>query len=274
MTLRTSLFALFAGTALTLSLACGGGGGGGSTPAPATIVVTVAPTTASILTGGTQTFTATVTGTTDTAVTWSVQEAAGGSVNASGLYTAPGTPGTYHVVATSHASATKTASATVTVSAPPATSLTYTDPSTGTYQVKKNAGLSTSTHIVFDVVGSGAPTGAGLAFSLTADATRLTWAKVAPADPEYIQNGAVLTLGSAPLPLKGKVTGNVLVGGLGQKGLAGSVALNGVLTRFAVDLKAGAPTGAAALAQTKAQVLQSDGTLATVTLTFGTLTAN
>ncbi len=274
MTLRTSLIALFGSTTLALSLACGGGGGGGDTPAPAPIVVTVAPTTASILTGGTQTFTATVTGTTDTAVTWSVQEASGGSVNASGLYTAPGTPGTYHVVATSHASTSKTATATVTVSAPPATTLTYTDPSTGTYQVKKNAGLSTTTHLVLDVVGSGAPNGAGLAFSLTADATRLTWTKVAPADAEFIQNGAVLTLGTAPLAIKGKVTGNALVAGLGQKGLGASVALNGVLARFAVDLKAGAPTGTAALTQTKAQVLQSDGTLATVTLTFGTLTAN
>ena len=43
-------------------------------------------------------------------VTWSVQEgAAGGSVDASGRYTAPGTPGTFHVVATSVADASKSA---------------------------------------------------------------------------------------------------------------------------------------------------------------------
>lgn len=273
MTIRTSLSALLTGSALILSLACGGGGGGGE-PAPTPIVVTVAPTTANLLTGATQTFTATVTGTTNTAVTWSVQEAGGGSVNASGLYTAPGTPGTYHVVATSQASATKTASATVTVTAPPATSLSYTDPVAGMYQVKKNVALSTATHLVLDVVGSGAPNGAGLAFSLTADATRLTWTKVAPGDAEFIRNGDVLTLGAAPLALKGKVTGNALVGGLGQKGLGASVALNGVLARFAVDLKAAAPAGTAALAQTKAQVLQSDGAIVNITLTFGTLTAN
>lgn len=36
-------------------------------------------------------------------VTWSVREAGGGSISAAGLYTAPATAGTYHVVATSGA---------------------------------------------------------------------------------------------------------------------------------------------------------------------------
>jgi glucuronoarabinoxylan endo-1,4-beta-xylanase len=52
-----------------------------------------------------------------------VQEgSAGGGVSASGLYTAPSSGGTYHVVATSQADATKSASATVTVTAPPGAS--------------------------------------------------------------------------------------------------------------------------------------------------------
>ncbi len=67
-----------------------------------------------MLTSGTQQFTATVTGTTNTAVTWS---ATGGSISSSGLYTAPSTAGTYTVKVTSVADNTKSASATITVSA-------------------------------------------------------------------------------------------------------------------------------------------------------------
>ncbi|MBU3967808.1 MAG: Ig-like domain-containing protein [Euryarchaeota archaeon] len=60
-------------------------------------------------------FRANVTGTTNTAVTWRVQETNGGSINTTGLYISPGTPGTYHVVATSVADTTRTATSTVTV---------------------------------------------------------------------------------------------------------------------------------------------------------------
>ena len=81
--------------------------------------VNISPTTASVVTGGTQTFTASVTGTSNRAVTWSVEESGGGSISASGVYTAPMTAGTYTVVATSEADDRRSASATVTVTAPP-----------------------------------------------------------------------------------------------------------------------------------------------------------
>jgi hypothetical protein len=86
---------------------------------PPPIAVSVAPGVASVLPSGTATFTATVTGTTgvqSTAVTWSVQEAGGGTVSPAGVYVAPATMGTYHVVATSAADTTKTGTSTVTVS--------------------------------------------------------------------------------------------------------------------------------------------------------------
>ncbi len=89
-----------------------------SVTATPVVAVSVSPGTATIRVGGTATFTATVTGTTagqSTAVTWSVQESGGGTVNSSGQYTAPGTPGTFHVVATSVADTSKKATATVTV---------------------------------------------------------------------------------------------------------------------------------------------------------------
>jgi uncharacterized protein YjdB len=86
---------------------------------PPVVTVAVSPASVSLQTGATQAFTATVTGTTNTAVTWSVVEAGGGSVNGSGLYTAPGSAGSYHVKATSVADPSKSNQATVTVTAPP-----------------------------------------------------------------------------------------------------------------------------------------------------------
>ncbi|MGC4114778.1 MAG: glycosyl hydrolase family 18 protein [Myxococcales bacterium] len=96
--------------------------GSGTTPPPPpppAISVAIAPSSASLTFGQSQAFTATVSGTTNLAVTWSVAEgSSGGSVSTSGTYTAPQSSGTFHVVATSSADATKSATATVTVSAP------------------------------------------------------------------------------------------------------------------------------------------------------------
>jgi O-glycosyl hydrolase len=88
------------------------------TPPPVQVAVSINPTTASLLTNATASFSASVTGTANSAVTWSVQEAAGGTISATGLYTAPATAGTWHVVATSAADTTKSAAAAVTVAAP------------------------------------------------------------------------------------------------------------------------------------------------------------
>src|SRR5205823_21502 len=82
----------------------------------AAVSVSISPTSASLQTGGTQQFIATVTGSTNTAVTWS---ATGGTVSSSGVYTAPTAAGSYSVKATSVADPTKSASATLTVTAPP-----------------------------------------------------------------------------------------------------------------------------------------------------------
>lgn len=89
-------------------------------PVVPVVSVAVAPATATATTGGTVTFSATVSGTSagqSTSVNWSVP-AGQGTVNASGVYVAPATAGTYVVTATSIADATKTATARVVVSAP------------------------------------------------------------------------------------------------------------------------------------------------------------
>jgi trimeric autotransporter adhesin len=79
------------------------------------VKVMVTPETATIKAGATQSFTASVTGTSKTGVTWSVDESNGGSVSATGVYTAPATAGTYHVRATSVDDKKKSAAATITV---------------------------------------------------------------------------------------------------------------------------------------------------------------
>jgi len=81
--------------------------------------VMVSPTAATLSIGQSVSFTATVDGAHGAAVTWSVQEgAAGGTVTLAGVYTAPQSAGTYHVVVTSAVDPTKSDAATLTVDAP------------------------------------------------------------------------------------------------------------------------------------------------------------
>ncbi len=82
---------------------------------PIQVSISVSPTTASLQTGAQQQFSAYVSGTSNTAVTWS---ASGGTVTTNGLYGAPSAAGTYTITAVSAADSTKSASATVNVSAP------------------------------------------------------------------------------------------------------------------------------------------------------------
>lgn len=97
---------------------------GGGSSSPVNFVVTAAtviisPTAVSVPMGGVQTLSATIAG--GGGVIWSVQEGpGGGTISASGIYTAPNQAGTYHVVATSVADPSQSAAATVTVTSGPA----------------------------------------------------------------------------------------------------------------------------------------------------------
>ena len=84
------------------------------TPA-GTVSVSVSPAAATLTAGGSQQFTATVQGTTNSAVTWS---ASAGTISSVGLFTAPqvSSATTVSIVATSAADTTKQASASVAVS--------------------------------------------------------------------------------------------------------------------------------------------------------------
>lgn len=89
-------------------LSCkGGGGAGAGDPGAAdapTITVAVEPAVTYVSPGTSARFTARVTGTTNTAVRWAVDEGAeGGAVDDAGQYQAPGQSGSFHVRATSAA---------------------------------------------------------------------------------------------------------------------------------------------------------------------------
>lgn len=151
----------------------------GATTPPPIVSVAVSPGSASIQTSATQQFTATVTGSSNTSVTWT---ATGGTVSASGLFTAPSTAGSYTVTATSVADTTKSASATVTVaSGTPAVSVTISPTAAtlllnATQQFTATVTGSTNTAVTWTATGgtvgtAGLYTAPGAAGSFTVTAT-------------------------------------------------------------------------------------------------------
>lgn len=115
-TLRSECFLLLFFLLALCTLFAGCSGESSPTPQPSPITVSISPAVVRVFQGVTTSFVATVTGTTNIATSWSVKEgAAGGSITSAGVYTAPTTGGTFHVVATSKADPTKSATAAVTV---------------------------------------------------------------------------------------------------------------------------------------------------------------
>lgn len=114
--MRPCFFLFF--TTLFLLCGCSGKGhllGRGNHPE---VRVSIFPASVALSVGATQRFTARITGTPNQEVLWSVQEGAtGGTITGEGLYTAPGTPGIYHVIATNPLAPGQSAVATVTVEA-------------------------------------------------------------------------------------------------------------------------------------------------------------
>jgi hypothetical protein len=106
---HTRLTALAVSLLAVLFTACGG-----SAPA-ASAAVQVVPAAVVTAPGATVPFSAQIEGAPVASVAWAVQEANGGSVDASGNYTAPPVPGVFHVTASSTVDPLLSASATVTV---------------------------------------------------------------------------------------------------------------------------------------------------------------
>ncbi len=151
--------------AFALFLSGCGSSSSSSNPPPKTVSVTLSQTSASVTVGGTITFSASVQGSTNQAITWSVDGMVGGNatvgtINASGLYTAPSQAGTHTVAATSVADPSKSATAQVTVST---TSVTPTvSPASATVAPGGSQQYTSNTSVrwsVDGVVGGSASTG-------------------------------------------------------------------------------------------------------------------
>ncbi len=101
-------------------------------PPPPAVAVSITPSSATVEAGQTQQFTATVTNTTNTGVTWT---SSGGTLSGSGAtvtWTAPSAAGTYSVTAASVADPTKSASSSVSVALPNPVRVVLDDVSLGT----------------------------------------------------------------------------------------------------------------------------------------------
>src|ERR1700730_6518748 len=135
-----------------LTAGCGGGG----TSTPQGIIISVNPQSASVQVAGTQTFSAAVSNTSNSAVTWKVNGVEGGDdihgrIDSTGMYKAPAavpSPPTVTVTAASAADATRSGSAMVII--------TGSAPSTATLTISPvRAALTTGQNQAFTATGSG-----------------------------------------------------------------------------------------------------------------------
>ena len=203
---------------------CAGGGAGSGTPPPPppAITITLTPPTASVLLGKTLQLSATVSGATNTGVTWTVNGVSGGSnslgaISAAGLYTAPAdlpSPARVQITATSVAAPTVSANAQVTVTSDIAVAVSQPSASVelgarqGFSATVSSAGLP-DTSIRWSLTGGACPTACGTvdtsgnytAPQILPVATSVTLTAQSAADPAKQANILVLIVSNFSLQL-------------------------------------------------------------------------
>lgn len=188
---------------------------------PPPVAITMSPATSTVTGGTTGTFTATVSGTTNTATTWSVDGISGGNSAVGTLtgtgntrtYTAPATAGTHIIRATSSADATKSASATATVLAAPVVSVAVS-PTALTLATGASASFTatvsgtTTTGVSWKVDGIaggnstvGTVTGSGSTATYTAPSTGGIHTLVATSTADAAKSASATLTVEAPQPL-------------------------------------------------------------------------
>ena len=177
------------------------------TAAPVPVSVSVSPATVSVQAGNSQTFTATVSGSTNTAVTWSVSPTAG-SISAAGVYTVPAnTPAqTVIVKAISIADPTKSATATVNITAAPVPVSVSVSPATVSVQAGNSQTFtatvlgSTNTAVTWSVSPTVGSISAAGVYSVPANtpAQTVTVKAISIADPT---KSAMATVNIIPAPV-------------------------------------------------------------------------
>ncbi|HEV2386906.1 MAG TPA: hypothetical protein VGS20_06570 [Candidatus Acidoferrales bacterium] len=219
---------------------CGTAGGSGSSgpPPPPAVTVSVAPPGASLFFGQQQSFSASVTGTSNTAVSWSVDGVAGGNsvfgtITAQGLYTAPNvlpSTSTVTITAISQAQPSATGTATVTLESDVQVTISPTTASlpaggTQTFTAKVSGTGSPATAVTWSLTGSACPSACG---SLTASGNTATYTAPATvagtisasvvatsvADPSKSATASVTVKGACSPPVSvSPATASVALGG-------------------------------------------------------------
>ena len=191
----------------------------------AVVAVTITPATVTLPLGGTQAFSATVAGTGDQEVTWSLLEGVpGGSITAAGVYTAPRTKGSYHIVATSSADATKSATATVSVASTISiTPVNVTIVPGGTQMFTATVTDTTNTAVTFRVLDGAAGGTINAAGGYTAPPTLGSYRVVATSVADNTQtaqaivtvwpSGPATTLTGSMIRGRGRYTATLLTNG-------------------------------------------------------------
>jgi len=229
---------------------CGGGTTSDSSSAdkstPAAVMVTIAPTSASVMTGsGSVVFSAAVENASDTAVSWQVGGVPGGNqsigtISASGVYSAPAAlpvPSTVTVTAVSNADPTKTASASVTIRKPSASlpsvpgGLAASNIATGsltlTWSASTNPGGSIGGYYVYrNAVRIGTVAGATSYVDATLSASTIYSYQVAAFDTAAVPNVSALSPALAVTTLADTVAPTVPTGLAATAVATGSVTLS------------------------------------------------
>jgi hypothetical protein len=220
--MRTRTILAIALLAVCAQIGCGGTspGSGGGNPA---ITVVVSPSSANVRTGTSQQFSATVSGTSSTSVTWLVNGTAGGSgaagtISATGLYRAPATlpnPNTATVEAISVADSKATSSSSVTLQnpIPVLSSVSPASFATGTFSLTLS--------------GSGFVSGAQVSFGGAALSTTFVSTNQLTASGTASASGTIAVIVTNPNPGSASSAAvNVTVtssGGGGQAGTCGGI---------------------------------------------------
>ena len=251
-----------------------------------TVSVSVSPASANVKAGGTQQFTATVVGSTNTSVTWSISPATGaGTISSSGLYTAPAavtSPQTVTITATSAANTSVKAPVIVNLLATPTVSAW---PTASAISYGQTLASSTLTGGTASVAGTFAWTTPNTAPGVGTQSESVTFSPNASTNystvvgtvPVTITPPPSFTLTATPstLSILQGAGGTSTIAVVGANGFTGSVTLaasglpSGVTASFATN----PTTGSSVLTLTASGTATVGTATVTVTGTSGSLTA-